>query len=101
MENRGKSADPARKSAELLSLQALEWLAEDKDRINGFLNQTGADAGAIAANAQDPGFLGSVLDYLLTEDAMVIGFCDTRGLPYDAPMRARAALPGGEMWNWT
>ena len=101
MENRSKIAGSGQKSAELLSLQALEWLAEDAERINGFLNMTGADASDIARNAQDPAFLGSVLDYLLTEDALVIGFCDTRGLPYDAPMRARAALPGGEMWNWT
>ena len=101
MENRGKIAGSGRKSAELLSLQALEWLAADGDRINGFLVMTGADASAIAANAQGPAFLGSVLDYLLTEDAMVIAFCDSCGLPYDAPMRARAALPGGETWNWT
>ena len=90
-----------RESAELLSLQALAWLAGDEGRINGFLSQTGFAVSDIARSAPDPAFLGAVLDFVLSEDAMVIAFCDGQGLPYDAPMRARAALPGGEMWNWT
>jgi hypothetical protein len=36
-----------------------------------------------------------VLDFLLMDDAWVVAFCDAAGLPYEAPMRARAALPGG------
>ena len=90
-----------RESAELLALQALAWLAEDEGRISGFLSRTGFAAGDIAQSATDPGFLGAVLDHLLTEDALVIGFCDAHGLAYETPMRARAALPGGETWNWT
>jgi hypothetical protein len=35
------------------------------------------------------------------EDASVRAFCDTCGLGYDQPMRARQYLPGGEMMNWT
>ena len=101
MENRKKDAGLGRESAETLSLQALTWLAEDEERINGFLGMSGASVGDMATAATDATFLGAVLDYLLTEDAMVIGFCDARGLPYDAPMKARAALPGGDHWHWT
>ena len=45
--------------------------------------------------------IGAVLDFLLEDDARVIGFCDTAALPYTAVMQARAALPGGELPNWT
>jgi len=42
-----------------------------------------------------------VLDFLLMDDAWVMGFCEAEGLKYDQPMYARAALPGGEQVNWT
>jgi len=37
----------------------------------------------------------------MMDDAWVMGFCDAVGLPYEAPMQARAALPGGEQVHWT
>ncbi len=89
------------KSAETLAAQALAWVAEDVNRLGAFMAMTGAAPADLARNIGQPAFLASVLDFLLTEDALVIGFCDTRGLPYTAPMQARAALPGGMPWHWT
>jgi hypothetical protein len=37
----------------------------------------------------------------MMDDAWVVAFCDAAGLPYEAPMRARAALPGGGQVHWT
>ena len=88
-------------SAEVTALQALGWVASDPDRLGAFLNMTGASSGDLAQSAAEPAFLGSVLDFLLSEDALVIGFCDSLNLPYDTPMRARADLPGGAQWHWT
>ena len=82
-------------------MQALAWVAGDPDRLGAFLNMTGAAPGDLAAQASEPAFLGSVLDFLLSEDALVTGFCDSQTLPYDTPMRARAELPGGAQWHWT
>lgn len=62
---------------------------------------TGAAPADMVRNATSPAFLGTVLDYILTEDRLVIAFCDSRSLPYTAPMQARGLLPGGESWNWT
>ena len=42
-----------------------------------------------------------MLDFLLTDDRLVIAFCDDAGLPYTAPAEARAALPGGATMHWT
>lgn len=88
-------------AAETLALQALTWLAGNDDLFPVFLGATGASATNIAADAGEPAFLGSVLDFVLTDDAWVTAFCDAAALPYDAPMLARAALPGGEQINWT
>lgn len=88
-------------AAELVAVRALGWLAEDPELLGVFLGSTGASADDLRAGAADPAFLGSVLDFLLMDDAWIVAFCDAAGLPYDAPMRARAALPGGQAVHWT
>lgn len=65
------------------------------------MNMTGAAPADVVRTMAEPAFLGTVLDYILTEDALVMGFCDSCGLPYTSVMQARAVLPGGETWNWT
>jgi hypothetical protein len=88
-------------SAHVIGLQALAWLAADPDRIAGFMAASGANAGDLRAQAADPDFLGAVLDHLMTDDTMVIAFCDAHQLPYTAVQAARAGLPGGASWHWT
>ncbi|MFT4151754.1 MAG: DUF3572 domain-containing protein [Paracoccaceae bacterium] len=88
-------------SAETLALQVLTWMAGDDEIFTAFLSASGASAPDVAGQAADPVFLASVLDFLLLEDRWIMGFCDATGLRYDAPMRARAALPGGGAMNWT
>ncbi len=88
-------------SAEILALQALGWLASDEELLPVFLGATGAGMDDLKTRAQDPEFLASVLDFLLMDDRWIAGFCDAMSAPYDRPMRARAALPGGAQVNWT
>ncbi|NNK79268.1 MAG: DUF3572 domain-containing protein [Litoreibacter sp.] len=87
--------------AQELALDALGWLASSDDLIPVFLNSTGASIDDVRAQAGDPAFLGSVLDFLMMDDAWVIAFCDSRGIDYARPMQARQALPGGDLPNWT
>jgi hypothetical protein len=91
----------AQKSAETLALQALAWVAADDEVFGSFLGATGADADALRVSASDPVFLASVLDFLMQQDAWVIGFCRSAGLPFDALMQARRSLPGGGDPHWT
>lgn len=88
-------------SAEVVALRVLEWLAGHDELFPVFLGATGASVSDLATSAQDQAFLASVLDFLVMDDAWVIGFCDAAGLPYEAPMQARAALPGGANMHWT
>ena len=82
--------------AEILAAQALAWLADNDDLMLVFLGATGADGGSLREQANAPEFLGSVLDFLVMDDAGVIAFCDANARPYDSLMRARQALPGGQ-----
>ncbi|MDP4031793.1 MAG: DUF3572 domain-containing protein [Pseudorhodobacter sp.] len=88
-------------AAETLALQALTWILGNDDLLPVFLNASGASTSDLAQGAADPAFLASVLDFLLLDDAWVIGFCDANGQRYEAPMQARAFLSGGEAMNWT
>lgn len=88
-------------SAETLAIGALTWLLGQPEDLGAFLAASGAGGAELAQAAGDPAFLGAVLDFLLEADARVVAFCDSAGLPYTAPMQARAALPGGREWHWT
>lgn len=87
--------------AERFAIDVLGWLAGDEDLMPVFLGSTGASIDDIRSRAGEPEFLGSVLDFLMMDDAWVTSFCDAVSMPYDAPMRARAGLPGGSDVNWT
>lgn len=88
-------------SAEALALQALAWIANNPELLPVFMGATGASAEDLRRGATDPVFLGAILDFLLMDDAWVMEFCQATGLRYDAPMQARAALPGGQQEHWT
>jgi len=91
----------AQTSAETLALQAMGWIMTDAERAQAFMAATGASPADLATQAQEPAFLGAVLDFLLTEDSLITGFCDTQNLPYTAPMQARQHLPGFSNIHWT
>ena len=87
--------------AEDIARDALIWLAGSDDLLPVFLNATGATVDAVRNGVEDPVFLGSVLDFLLMDDAWIARFSDeTRHAP-NAPGLARAALPGGDAVHWT
>jgi hypothetical protein len=86
--------------AETLALQALAWMAADDDMAARFAGATGASLPEARNRLEDPVFLASVLEFLLMEDRWVMAFCDTHGLPYEAPMQALVALPGGRRDEW-
>lgn len=87
-------------AAETLALEAFVWVL-GSEFLDAFLNATGVDRGQLAALAQDSVFLAGVLDFLMEDDARVIGFCDATKRPYLSVMEARATLPGGQLPHWT
>ena len=91
----------ARELAETVALRALGWLAAHDDLLPVFLNASGTDLADLRTRAADPEFLASIVEFVLSDDAWVIAFAQESGLPFDALSRARAALPGGDLPNWT
>ncbi|MCL4068686.1 DUF3572 domain-containing protein [Pseudomonas sp. GX19020] len=88
-------------NAQILALQALAWLAADEDRIGPFLAQSGIGILELQARAGETEVLAAVMDFLLGDDARVIEFAAGAGHAPAEVAAARAALPGGEVPDWT
>ncbi|WP_227284801.1 DUF3572 domain-containing protein [Boseongicola sp. H5] len=88
-------------SAEKIAIDTLAWLAADPDLFGVFLGATGASVSDVTAQAGDPQFLAGVLDFVMMDDAWVIRCCDAQDMRYETLAQARAALPGGDLPNWT
>ncbi|QYZ68523.1 DUF3572 domain-containing protein [Neotabrizicola shimadae] len=93
--------DARKDAAEALALHALGWMVGNAPVLEAFLGATGAAPDDLRARAADAGFLSSVLDFLLTDDAWVVAFCDDMGLRYEEPMQAAVVLGGARHRHWT
>ncbi|MGR3542086.1 MAG: DUF3572 family protein [Hasllibacter sp.] len=88
-------------AAERIALAALAHIAADDEVSSAFLAATGASADDLRTAAADPAFLVAVLDLLTSRDDWVLDFAQAHGLPPEAPLAARRALPGGGEVSWT
>ncbi len=80
---------------------ALIWMADRPEALGAFLAAGGLAPGDLRGRADDPEFLGFLLDFLLGDEDLLLAFCAEAGVAPTVPARARAALPGGDAPNWT
>ena len=89
-----KHAEFTQKSAEVLALQGVTFLASDDARISRFMATTGMSAESLTRNVANASVLAGVLDYILTDEALLLEFAEFAGIAPDMPALARLALPG-------
>jgi hypothetical protein len=92
-----KPLPAAREAAEMLAVQALTFIAEDQERMSGFLAATGLEPGQIRSAAQQEGFFAGVLEHMLADESLLVAFADSAGIDPAEIARARAAL--GPRWE--
>ena len=85
-----------REQAEAVALEALTYLAQDPDRLGRFLVQTGTGPEQVRERYSDPDFLSGVLDYVLSDESLLITFVEERGMAPLLPAAARRELPGAD-----
>lgn len=85
-----------RGQAEAVALEALTYLAQDPDRLGSFLVQTGIGPEQVRERYSDPEFLSGILDYLLSDESLLIAFVEERGMEPLLPAAARRELPGAD-----
>lgn len=85
----------------LVGQDALIWLSGRPEAMAGFLASSGLAPDDLRDRVGDPEFIGFVIEFVMSSDEMVLDFAAESGLDPTAPGRARAALPGGGLHNWT
>ncbi len=82
-------------AAETLAIKALGYLVDSGPALDRFMAESGADAPYLRERAADPEFLAAVLDFLLTDDSLLGGFCEAEQITPKTLHLVRHALPGG------
>ncbi|VTZ26867.1 conserved hypothetical protein [Methylocella tundrae] len=99
--NPGKAAGPreaAKESAEALAIEVLGYIAADPAALEGFMSLSGLEIGNLRAAAAEPGFFVGVLDFLASNEALLLAFAANAGRDPAAILRARHVLaPPEEM----
>lgn len=91
----------APEAAEALGLRAVAWVIAQEELAGSLLGSSGLSADDLPERVSDPEFLGFVLDFLMADEEALLAFCADENIKPDRPMRARAALPGGNLPHWT
>jgi hypothetical protein len=87
--------------AETRAMGILAWLAGQQELFPVFLGATGATEADLRTRAGEAEFLASVVDFLMMDDVWVIDCAHAQGWPPEEITTIRAALPGGDLPNWT
>ena len=66
--------------AENIAISGLAFLGQDMQRLGNFLATTGVNPADLRALAGTPGFLVSVLDYLLQDESLLLVFTSENGV---------------------
>ena len=70
----------SRDDAESIAVAALGFVAEDPETLGRFLGATGLGPQTLRAAAAEPGFLASVLEYLMGDEALLLVFAERHRL---------------------
>jgi hypothetical protein len=78
--------------AEILGLDALTWLAAEPEGLARFLDASGVSGAELRAQAGSAGLSLAVLDFLLSHEELLLGFCQNSGTDPALVHRARHLL---------
>jgi hypothetical protein len=82
-----------------LAALALSFLAADSERLRRFLDITGLGPHSLRSAAQDPAFDGSVLEYVLADEELLLRFAAGSDLQPETVAQAHQALCGPPHWG--
>lgn len=91
--------DPNRSSgvdAEMVAISALRFLAGREEELGRFLALSGVDPTDLRRLAGDSAFLGGVLDFLLSDEALLLSFAQEGGIQPETIAVARRQLDGSQ-----
>ena len=80
--------------AQTVALKALSFIANCDGALERLMELSGLDGQTLRAQAAEPEFLTSLLDFLLADEGLLVGFCDAESVDSKAVHMARHILGG-------
>ncbi|WP_407174945.1 DUF3572 domain-containing protein [Bradyrhizobium sp. STM 3562] len=93
-----KPVQNPREVAEIVAIQALNFIASEPERLGLFLAETGIGPDTLRKSAADPRFLASVLDFVMRDDATVKAFANASDL-HTTNIAAAAEVLSDPKWE--
>jgi hypothetical protein len=81
-------------TAATLALKGLAFLVDSGPAMDRFIDLTGFAPASLRTRADEPEFLVSVLDFLLSNEEVLVRFCDDAEVDVRAVHMARHVLAG-------
>ena len=81
--------------AHTLALKALAYLVNSEGALQRLMDQSGLDVGTLKDRAGDADMQASLLDFLLSDEELLMGFCDEDSTDPRTLHLARHLLGGG------
>jgi hypothetical protein len=78
------------------AIEALGWLASDENRLERFLALSGLGPENLRKAAAEPRFLSAILDYLASNEALLLEFARDSAQSPEQVAKAHAILRGPE-----
>ena len=85
---------PPSTSPDSMAISALAFLGSEAARLERFLSVTGLGPHNLRGAAADPSFYGSVLDYVLADEPLLLAFAADSGFEPGEVALARERLNG-------
>jgi hypothetical protein len=95
----GKRPGKPQQNAELLAIQALAFLGQEPERLGRFLALAGIGPADIRDAAQEPGFLGGILEHIAGDQTLLVAFAAHAGVDPGEVDKARRGLAGPGGWE--
>lgn len=80
--------------ASVVALEALAYIAGEEAALLRFIQFAGVSSDQLRRTAAEPETQAGVLDFVLSDESLLLAFCESCGYPPETPARARQALPG-------
>ena len=85
-------AAPNFEEAEAIAIKGLGFLSNDAELMGRFLALSGLDPSNLRDIVSEPSFLAAILDFLLTDDSLILAFASNHGLTPEDIVCAKARL---------
>ena len=80
--------------AETIALRVLTYVAQQDRALQALLAQSGIAPTSLQERLNDPDLLGGILDFLLSNEKLLVDFCEIEKLSPDKLAHVRQAFPG-------